>query len=336
MARLRIGRVVITGAAALALVAGGTAAGAAIAAGPVDGSGVIHGCWTNAAINGTHAFVLQDAGTTCPKGTTAISWNQTGPAGPAGPTGATGGTGPAGPAGPIGATGAIGAPGPAGPAGPTGTTGPPGPAGPAGANGNTVLNGAGAPANSLGNDGDFYIDTSADVLYGPKSAGTWPTPGSSLIGTTGPAGAGATVTPLASGNSNCPNGGVQLTDGNGNTAYACTGATGPAGSGTSTAGSSGLDVTLVTSVITFPQSGGGTLQTQAACPSAHPYLIGGSAATGTITNGVLESVALPPAAFASFPIAVNGLQEWDGIATVTAQQEADGDTGMIVYAFCSK
>jgi hypothetical protein len=106
--------------------------------------------------------------------------------------------------------------------------------------------------------------------------------------------------------------------------------------GTSTAGSSGLDVTLVTSVITFPQSGGGTLQTQAACPSAHPYLIGGSAATGTITNGVLESVALPPAAFASFPIAVNGLQEWDGIATVTAQQEADGDTGMIVYAFCSK
>ena len=50
----------ISVAAAFALVAGGTAAGAAIA-GPVDGSGVIHGCWTNAAINGTHAFVLQDA-----------------------------------------------------------------------------------------------------------------------------------------------------------------------------------------------------------------------------------------------------------------------------------
>ena len=80
--------------AVMALVAGGTAAGAAIM-GPIDGSGVIHGCWTNAAINGTHAFVLQDAGTTCPRGTTAISWNQQGPAGP---------PGPAGPAGPAGVT----------------------------------------------------------------------------------------------------------------------------------------------------------------------------------------------------------------------------------------
>jgi hypothetical protein len=39
-------------------VAGGTAAVAAIASGPVDSSGVIHGCWTNAEINGTHVFVL--------------------------------------------------------------------------------------------------------------------------------------------------------------------------------------------------------------------------------------------------------------------------------------
>jgi hypothetical protein len=76
-------------AAAIALIAGGTAAGAAIA-GPIDGSGVIHGCWTNAAINGTHVFVLQDAGTTCPNRTTAISWNQQGPAGPAGPAGLAG------------------------------------------------------------------------------------------------------------------------------------------------------------------------------------------------------------------------------------------------------
>ena len=71
---------------AVALVAGGGTALAAIS-GPIDSSGVIHGCWTNAAINGTHVFVLQDAGTSCPKGTTAISWNQTGPAGPAGPPG---------------------------------------------------------------------------------------------------------------------------------------------------------------------------------------------------------------------------------------------------------
>jgi len=61
--------------------------GATIAAGPVDSSGGIHGCWTTAAHNGTHTFTLQDAGTTCPKGTTAITWNQTGPQGAQGPTG---------------------------------------------------------------------------------------------------------------------------------------------------------------------------------------------------------------------------------------------------------
>jgi hypothetical protein len=62
-----------------------------------------------------------------------------------------------------------------------------------------VLNGTGAPASSLGSGGDFYIDTAADVLYGPKASGTWPVPGVSLAGNpgaTGPAGpqgpAGAT------------------------------------------------------------------------------------------------------------------------------------------------
>ena len=130
MARLRLRRAMITGAAALALVAGGTAAGAAIAAGPVDGTGVIHGCWTNTAINGTHVFVLQDAGTACPKGTTAISWNQQGPAGPAG---ATGPAGPAGSAGPKGDTGAQGPAGNDGAQGPAGTQGPAGPQGPPGA-----------------------------------------------------------------------------------------------------------------------------------------------------------------------------------------------------------
>lgn len=176
----------ITLGAASVLLIGGGAAGAAVAAsGPVDASGVIHGCYTTESLNGSHVFVLQNAGTTCPKGTTAVSWNgqgATGPAGPAGPTGATG------------ATGAIGAPGPTGPAGtagPIGNTGPPGPTGPAGANGNTVLNGTGAPASTVGNDGDFYIDTAADVLYGPKASGSWPATGTGLVGNpgaTGPAG----------------------------------------------------------------------------------------------------------------------------------------------------
>ena len=109
-------KVIIAGATALVLTAGASAATAAVmSSGPVDSSGVIHGCWSNAELNGSHVFVLQDAGTNCPRGTTAISWNQQGPAGSAGTTGATGPAGPAGPAGPSGATGATGAIGPAGP-----------------------------------------------------------------------------------------------------------------------------------------------------------------------------------------------------------------------------
>jgi hypothetical protein len=70
-------RIVVTGAAAVALVAGGTAAGAAVAAGPVSG-GVTHGCYTTKATSGSHGLNLQNAGTSCPQGTKAISWSQTG------------------------------------------------------------------------------------------------------------------------------------------------------------------------------------------------------------------------------------------------------------------
>src|SRR3954454_10552831 len=82
---MRRSRLVIGTAAGLLLAGGGTAVGAVLA--PVDSAGVVHGCWTNGAINGSHAFVMQDAGTPCPRGTTAIQWNQTGPQGPAGADG---------------------------------------------------------------------------------------------------------------------------------------------------------------------------------------------------------------------------------------------------------
>lgn len=90
---MHVRRMVITGAVAMALVAGGTAAGAAITSGPVDSSGVIHGCYTAQAVKGSHAFVLQDAGSSCPNGTTAIEWNQQGPRGPQGPAGPQGESG---------------------------------------------------------------------------------------------------------------------------------------------------------------------------------------------------------------------------------------------------
>jgi hypothetical protein len=97
--------------AAVVLAIGGTAAYAAVAASPVS-NGMINGCYTTNAINGSHVFVLQDAGKSCPKGTTPISWNQQGPAGPAGPSGPAGVAGPSGPAGPAGPSGPPGPPGP--------------------------------------------------------------------------------------------------------------------------------------------------------------------------------------------------------------------------------
>jgi hypothetical protein len=59
--------------------------------------------------------------------------------------------------------------------------------GPQGPRGNSVLYGAGAPVAGIGIDGDFYIDTTAHYIYGPKAAGAWPA-GISLIGPQGPQG----------------------------------------------------------------------------------------------------------------------------------------------------
>jgi hypothetical protein len=53
-----------------------------------------------------------------------------------------------------------------------------------------VRSGAGAPAAGLGVVGDFYIDTTAEAIYGPKTAGGWGA-ATSLIGPPGPADRGA-------------------------------------------------------------------------------------------------------------------------------------------------
>ncbi len=45
--------------------------------------------------------------------------------------------------------------------------------GTAGADGSTVLNGSGAPAAGLGATGDFYLDTVAEAMYGPKTGAGW-------------------------------------------------------------------------------------------------------------------------------------------------------------------
>ena len=98
----RIGLVSL-GLAGVLVVGGGVALAATT--GPPGSGGVINGCYTNAAVNGTHALVLQDAGTSCPKGTTALSWSEQGVMGPMGPPGPQGQPGQAGQPGSAGADG---------------------------------------------------------------------------------------------------------------------------------------------------------------------------------------------------------------------------------------
>ena len=87
----------------------------------------------------------------------------------------------------IGAAGADGADGAAGAAGAAGADGADGADGAAGADGRTVLNGASDPT-SQGVDGDFYINTATNTIFGPKTAGAWST-GVSLVGADGADGA---------------------------------------------------------------------------------------------------------------------------------------------------
>ena len=72
--------------------------------------------------------------------------------------------------------------------GPPGPQGIPGGPGPQGIPGNTVLYGSADPTPLIGVDENFYINTTTDFMFGPKSGGAWPV-GTSLIGPQGPQGA---------------------------------------------------------------------------------------------------------------------------------------------------
>jgi hypothetical protein len=121
--RLHLTRTVVIAGAVTLFLAAGTAVAVAVVAGPVDSSGVIHGCYGQVNAGGTtHNFVLQEAGTSCPSNMTPVSWNVSGPPGPSGPSGLAGPSGPSGLAGPSGPSGPAGPPGPSGPAGPPGPT----------------------------------------------------------------------------------------------------------------------------------------------------------------------------------------------------------------------
>ena len=81
-----------------------------------------------------------------------------------------------------------------------GSVGVTGATGATGINGNTLLSGVSAPQNNLGSNGDFYLNTSTQQIYGPKLSGAWPATGVSLVGAIGATGvAGATGTTGATG-----------------------------------------------------------------------------------------------------------------------------------------
>jgi hypothetical protein len=284
------------------------------------------------------------AGAQGPQGPAGATGLQ-GPAGAAGATGATGATGPAGPAGPqgpsgatgptglTGATGPAGVAGPQGPAGATGATGLTGAAGPAGVagpqgiagtNGNSVLNGTVNPNLATGVDGDFYINTLTNEIFGPKSAGVWPQ-GVLLVGPSGaiglqgpagpqgpqgpsgPAGGGMTVNCGTAFNSN------YTIRGDGSGTYECTNAlvitsTGKVGIG-NTSPSSSFDLNVgsggflvdgsstTSNVAGKLRIGSTSSSTYDLTVDGHAYLTSGlrvgttsaPATGGILANGVIES-----------------------------------------------
>lgn len=90
--------------------------------------------------------------------------------------------------------------GPAGANGADGATGATGADGADGVDGKTILSGTTDPV-SQGNDGDFYLNTTSNVLFGPKLI-TWPATGVSLVGPTGPTGATGPTGPAGTNGAN--------------------------------------------------------------------------------------------------------------------------------------
>lgn len=192
--------------------------------------------------------------------------------------------------------------------GPQGATGAQGPRGAAGADGVTILNGTGAPADTLGKDGDFYVDTTAEEMYGPKASGAWPATGTSLVGPQGPKGnTGATGATGPIGPTGAPG------------APGATGAQGPSGY-------TGYQV--VTGSKTFTDARGGTSQewAGASCP-AGKVLIGGGAYT-TSDEGYLTS---------SGPLVSGGVayNEWEARYLVRSDAGSGATITITAVAYCA-
>jgi hypothetical protein len=64
----------------------------------------------------------------------------------------------------------------------------------ASASGSRLRNGTSNPTGAIGADGDFYLNTVTETMWGPKASGAWPTSGVTLVGPQGTNGSPGTVT----------------------------------------------------------------------------------------------------------------------------------------------
>ena len=206
----------------------------------------------------------------------------TGPTGATGVTGVTGATGPTGPTGaastvpgPTGATGPTGA-GVTGATGPTGVTGATGATGATGVAGYTVLSGVVDPTTE-GVNGDFYINTATNKIFGPKAAGTWPA-GVNLVGPTGATGATGVTGPV----------GATGTTGS----IGATGATGPVGA-TGPTGPTG--VTGATGATGVGNIAGFNTQTG----TTYTLVAGDLSDIVTLNNASAITLTVPPSVFSA-------------------------------------
>lgn len=258
-----------------------------------------------------------------------ISWNQIGPQGPVGPPGGQGVAGQAGPQGPKGDTGA------AGPTGAQGSQGPAGAQGPAGTNGASVLNGTGSPATGVGSVGDFYIDTAAATLYGPKTVNGWGV-GVSLVGPKGDPGPtgkdGVSVTSAAeAAGANCPNGGASFKSASGTT-YACNGSSGAALAGLTCTTSDGQTDGHV--VVTVAPNGNNSLSNNAAsltCQGKGPCIGGNLQVSHDDGLGQTFSDCLP----VGIPLTSSTYSQRLAIDAAQAWAQAVGGTASLLDLVCN-
>jgi len=250
----------------MALIGGLVVVGVLAAAGLGGAAGVAdhayHGCYQS---NG-NVYLISESGlrTSCRNGDTEFSFSLQGPIGPQGAQG------------PIGPQGAQGARGPQGDQGPQGAKGDPG------VNGvdmrSTTLP-VGDPTCAAGGVQLVSANATTDVCNGANGS-------DGANGAQGPKGAdgmNVQATPLATGDPNCPTGGVKLQAAS-STAYVCNGAQGAQGAPGTTGGSTAAAP---------DRYAGGYLLTVDGVSVGPVHLLDGCANAASVVNLASVALALP-------------------------------------------